>query len=312
MKIASFVKSWILAFICILSAIVSSCSEKTHETPTQGSLVMMTAEDIYPVIDLQVQTFTRIYEKAKITDLQTSTRDAVVQMLNDSVKLIVIPRELNAEEKKIVQKNSLDISSIKIAYDGVAVIVNERNGVKNITVQMLHDIVSGKVTSWSSVPGSHLSSATVVGIQNQNSGVYEFVHQRIIPGDSFTNQVNICASIPDVISTVSEHPNAIGFIPISWLKDQPNTIAVLAVGDPAFKRDSTSTTMEYFTPEQAYIYQTYYPLSRPVYLYTHNSGGGVALGFASFAAGAEGQKIIVKNGLVPATMPVRLVHLNNQ
>ena len=77
MKKASFIKSLILAFICTLSAIVSSCSEKPRETPTEGSLVMMTAEDIYPVIDLQVQTFTRIYEKAKISDLQTSTASRV-------------------------------------------------------------------------------------------------------------------------------------------------------------------------------------------------------------------------------------------
>ena len=87
---------------------------------------------------------------------------------------------------------------------------------------------------------------------------------------------------------------------------------MLEVGDPEFKSDSTVTEMEYFAPHQAHIYRNYYPLSRSIYIFTHKAGRGVARGFAAFAAGVDGQKIIVKNGLVPATMPVRLVQLQQQ
>jgi phosphate transport system substrate-binding protein len=176
----------------------------------------------------------------------------------------------------------------------------------------LHDILTGRITRWTALHHAALTSRIVVGMCGINSGTYEYIKQRIVPDTAFAPVIERCSTSPDVISFVSEHPNAIGFVPVSWLKQYTDTITVLEVGDPNFKSDSTSTEMEYFSPEQAYMYKGYYPLTRPVYLFVHNADGGVETGFASFAAGVEGQRIIVKNGLVPATMPVRLVHLNNQ
>jgi phosphate transport system substrate-binding protein len=312
MKNASSVKLIVLAFISILATITFSCSDEPRETPTSGSLTMITAEDVAPVIDLQVQDFSRVYEKTKITNLRSSTRDAIVQLLNDSVKLIIIPREFNAEEKGVVEKNSLEVSSTKIAYDGVAVIVNTANRLDSISVRQLHDILAGKKRVWADFKDSKREDAVVVGVEGRNSGVYEYVKGRLVPNEEITAAVNVCTSIPEVLRFVNDNANAIGFVPISWLQQPPSKIKTLSVGDPNFKSDSTTTTLEYFSPHPAYIYRGYYPLSRPVYIYLHNPGKGVALGFTSFAAGVQGQRIIVRNGLVPATMPVRLVQLNNQ
>jgi phosphate transport system substrate-binding protein len=312
MKNASSVKVIILALISILATIALLCSEDPRETPTRGHLTMMTAEDVFPVIDLQVQDFVRVYDEAKIVNYRASTRDAVVQLLNDSVKLIVIPRQLNAEEINVVEKNSLVITSTKIAYDGVAVIDNSANTISQITIEDLHAILSGKIRRWSGFIRSTRSDALVVAMEGPNSGVYEYIKERISPNDKFMAAMNQCNSSSDVVQFVNDHANAIGFVAISWLIHLPENVNVLKVGDPNFKSDSTSTKMEYFSPHPANIFRTYYPMSRSVYIYLHNASGGVETGFTSFAAGVEGQRIIVKNGLVPATMPVRLVQLNNQ
>ncbi|MEW6061565.1 MAG: substrate-binding domain-containing protein, partial [Bacteroidota bacterium] len=131
MKIA---KSTILTLICFLAFVVPSCHEQQRESPTQGNLTMISSEDVFPVIDLQVKDFTRVYEKATITHLSSSARDAIVQLLNDSVKLIVCPRELNEEEKRVIAQNELDVTTTKIAYDAVAVIVNQKNAMEKATV----------------------------------------------------------------------------------------------------------------------------------------------------------------------------------
>jgi len=305
-RVVSAALAWLLALTAI------SCNQQESETPTQGSLTMITSEDIYPVIDLQVQDFTRIYEQAKITRLSSSARDAVVQLLNDSVKLIIVPRDFNDEEKKVIAQNNLEVTTTKLAYDGVAVIANEHNALSKIAVEDLKNILTGKIERWSQVKGSQLTSAVVAAMGEPNSGVYEYIKTRITNGASFAPIVIPCKASAEVFITVKEHPNAIGFIGIAWLTQAPSGIKVLEVGDPDFRQDTTSTAMEYFGPHQAHIYRNYYPLSRTIYLFTHKAGRGVALGFSSFAAGSEGQKIIVKNGLVPATMPVRLVQLNSQ
>ncbi len=271
---------------------------------------MITSEDVFPVIDLQVQGFQRSYEEVKITNISSTTRDAIVQLLNDSVTVIVCARGFNEEEKRFIQKNEMEIDSIRIAYDGVAVIVNKKNSLTKLTVDELKKILTGTIQRWSAMKETKLTSAVVVAIGEPNSGVYEFVKSRVAADEELTSTVFLCSTTAEVFSIVKERPNAIGFVGTAWLSLLPENVRKLEIGDPNFRRDSTSTAIEYFAPHQAHIYSNYYPLSRSIYIYSHNVGKGVGLGFASFAASSDGQKIIVSNGLVPATMPVRLVQLN--
>lgn len=308
----TIVKTTILTLIASLAVAWSACHEEERETPTKGNLTIISSEDVFPVIDLQVKDFTRVYDQTKITHLSSSTRDAIVQLLNDSVKLIVSTRDFNDEENKVIADNHLDVVATKIAYDGVAVVVNEKNALTKLSVDELKKILTGNISRWSNLKESKLSSAVVIAMGDPNSGVYEYLMSRLIGSEKLAPTVLPCTSTSEVLKVVSEHPNAIGFAGISWLPTAPENVKVLEIGDPKYKSDSTSTTLEYFSPHQAHIYRNYYPLSRPIYIFTHNAGRGVAVGFTSFAAGAEGQKIIVKNGLVPATMPVRLVQLNQQ
>jgi phosphate transport system substrate-binding protein len=70
--------------------------------------------------------------------------------------------------------------------------------------------------------------------------------------------------------------------------------------------------LEYFPPLQAHVYRGYYPLTRTLYLFSRNAGNGVGIGLTAFMTGVEGQKLFKENGLVPATMPVRLVQPEDQ
>jgi phosphate transport system substrate-binding protein len=303
-------KNWCSFLIVISSVLLFSCSTEKRETLTSGSITMMTSEDVYPVIDTQVSAFQRMYEEVKINNISVSTREAIVQLLNDSIKVIVCAGGLDDEEKNVVAKNGLELDSTKIAYDGIAVIVNTKNQLTQLTTDELKELISGTKERWSQVKGSKLTSAVIVAVGDPNSGVHKHLRSWMGKEAKFTANAFPCSTSTEVFSIVSERPNAIGFVAISWLSKMPENLRVVELGDPQFRRDSTSTTMEYFTPHQANIYRRYYPLSRAVYIYSHNAGKGVGLGFTAFAASSDGQKIIVSNGLVPATMPVRLVQLN--
>ena len=303
--------SFVGSLLIIISAVVlSSCSSEKRETLTSGSLTMITSEDVFPVIDIQVKDFQRFYEQVKIDNRSATSREAIVELLNDSIKLIVCARELNEEERRVIAQNELEVDSLKIAYDGVAVIVNKKNSLAKLDIGELHNILTGKIQRWSTVKGSSLSSTVIVAMGDPNSGVHEFIKKRVLGNESLTQAFYPCSTSAEVLSIVQQRPNVIGFIGTSWLSSISENITVLEIGDPNGKHDSTAIKMEYFLPHQAYIYQGYYPLTRAIYIYSHNVGKGVGLGFTTFAASADGQKIIVSNGLVPATMPVRLVQLN--
>jgi phosphate transport system substrate-binding protein len=76
--------------------------------------------------------------------------------------------------------------------------------------------------------------------------------------------------------------------------------------------DSTGTYGKPYSPAQAYIYQRNYPLFRMVYMYNREIQRDVSLGLIAYMAGVQGQKIFLNSGLVPVTMPVRLVELTSK
>jgi hypothetical protein len=47
-------------------------------------------------------------------------------------------------------------------------------------------------------------------------------------------------------------------------------------------------------------------------MYSRDVNPDVSVGFISFVSSAPGQKIVLNNGLVPVTMPVRLVQLTSE
>ena len=296
----------------ILSITWTGCHEDTRELPTRGNLVMISSEDIYPSIDVEVKEFESQYELAHIRHLQSTTRDAVVQLLNDSVKLVTSPRPLNDEEKAVIRKYKLQVDTFKIAYDAALVLVNEKNSLTRIKVEELRNIMLGTTTTWRSIGERKIPGRIVVALGGPNSGMYEYMKHRLVGSQSFADVVYPCSTTTQVISYTASHSNAIGFVSQSWVQSTPAKTKILDVGDPEFFRDSASATIEYFPPHQAHVYRNYYPLRRTLYIFSKDAGMGVGTGFAAFVMGAEGQKLFLKNGLVPATMPVRLVQPQSQ
>ncbi|HTY10103.1 MAG TPA: substrate-binding domain-containing protein [Bacteroidota bacterium] len=309
MKTASFHR-----LVVFLSLVLTwtGCQKDTQDLPTRGKLVVISSEDIFPAIDAEVKEFESLYEQAHITHLQSTTRDAVVQLLNDSVKLITSPRQFNDEERAVIRKYKLDVDTFKIAYDAALVIVNERNALTRITVEQLKDILLGKAKMWRDLGEKKAGGEIVVALGGPNSGMYEYVKGRITNSQPLAGVVVPCSTTTQVIEYVAAHANAIGFVSQSWVSETPAKTRILDIGDPNFSRDSTSKTLEYFPPLQAHVYRGYYPLSRTLYIFSRNAGTGVGVGFTAFVTGAEGQKLFLNKGLVPATMPVRLIQLQSQ
>jgi phosphate transport system substrate-binding protein len=290
----------------------AGCQDNARDLPTRGKLMMISSEDIFPVIDKEVKEFEQMYEQVHITHLQSTTRDAIVQLLNDSVKVITSTRRFNDEERGIIKKYKLEVDTFKIAYDAAVVLVNEKNSLTRITVEELRSILLGRVKTWRELGDKKSVGPIVVALGEPNSGMYEYIKNRITDSQPFADVVVPCSTTTDVIAYVAKHSNAIGFASPGWVSSTPPKTRIVDIGDPEYKRDSTSTTLEYFPPLQAHVYRNYYPLRRTLYLFSKNAGTGVGIGFTAFVIGAQGQKLFLKNGLVPATMPVRLIQLQSQ
>jgi len=284
------------------------CAPDQGESPTRGTLQVITAESVAPVLTKVVQEFNQNYPNAHISLSVATTREAIVKMLNNEAKVIVSARELNDEEQAVVEKHQLYVEALGIAYDGIAVLVHPTNPVNQLSLEELRLVITGKVRSWRELhPAGKKSPPIFLAIGGPNSSEYELVKTKVAREMPFTTQLFPCSTSTQVLNLVRARPEAIGFVGTAWLAEDSAGVKVLELGTEEYHIDATGKRVRYFAPHPAHIYREFYPLRRTIFIYSREKGYGLGAGFISFAASGPGQKIFLNSGLVPAVQPVRLV-----
>ena len=139
-----------------------------------------------------------------------------------------------------------------------------------------------------------------------------FLKEKFLSDKNFQPNCFALKSNKEVIDYVSKQKNAVGLIGVNWISDEDDTTAMSflkQVKVVALSND-TAQDKEYYQPYQAYIALNQYALTRDVFLISRESHNGIGTGFASFVAGDQGQRLVRLKGLLPATMPVRIVRVN--
>jgi phosphate transport system substrate-binding protein len=289
--------------------------QKPVESPTRGNIKITVDEAYQLLLDAEIYTFEALYNDAKINVAYKPEVDAISDLMNDSVRLIVVSRDLTKQEKDLLLQAKVIARTTKIAYDALAFIVNKENPDSQLLFYQLKDIFNGKIGKWKEVNKSSALENINIVFDNPKSGIVRFIKEKFeikgsLPANCFALNNN-----REVIKYVQSNRNGLGIIGVNWISDPDDSLTrgflqevkVVAIGDAT----NTDGSGEYYKPYQAYIAQGVYPFIREAYVVSRESFSGLGTGFASFVAGEKGQRIILKSGLVPATMPVRLVEIKN-
>lgn len=309
---------WLTVMVTL--AVVSACRSKSGEGPTDtyssGVIAIAADESFEPIVQEEIDVFESLYPLAGIVPRYTTEVEAINLLLKDSVRLAIATRTLTEEEMNSFHSRKFYPREIKLATDGLALIVNRANQDSLMTVRDFSRILTGEAKEWKEVnPNSRLGAIQVV-FDNKNSSTVRFAMDSICGGKPLAEgNVSALKTNRLVIDYVAKNSGAIGVIGVNWLGNRSDTtnlsfreeVRVMAVsaGDVATSDNS-------YKPYQAYLYYGNYPLTRPIYALLNDPRNALPWGFTSFMTSDKGQRIILKSGLVPATQPVRIVHVNDE
>jgi phosphate transport system substrate-binding protein len=300
--------------VLIVLLVAAACSTRDKkgnflDTTTSGSVKIAVDESLKPLFDTEVDTFESLYTRAKIEVIYTSEEDAINQLLADSVRLAIITRSLLPLEEELFAKKILKPTQIAVAKEGIGLIVNNSNPDSLLTVAQLRDILTGKISNWKQLNPKSPSQTIEVVFDQPTSGILRFLKDSLkidsLPSNCFAVNGN-----PAVVDHIASKKNALGLIGVTWINDEDDSTAneflsrvrVVAMGD--------SVGGEYYHPFQGYIAQGQYPLIRKIRVINPEGRAGLGSGFLAFVTGEKGQRIILKAGLVPVTMPIRIIDVN--
>jgi phosphate transport system substrate-binding protein len=301
----------LLGLLLVLAACGQMGKTATNETPTRGKIKISADESFQPIIEAEVFTFTHLYNNAYITPQFKPEYDVINDFMNDSVRTIVTSKKLSDYQIQYLRDTQIIARTTTYAYDALALVINKDNKDSLLTYNTVSDIFLGKVRKWKDInPKSKLGDIRVI-FDNNKSGNIRYFKELFGIKDTLKGNFFAVDSNPEVINFVSRNPDAIGIVSVNWISDKDDSLSMsysnmvtrVAVSQQYINDGS------FYRPDQGFIYDKSYPFVREVYLISRETFPGLGSGFINWACAEQGQRIVLKSGLVPATMPIRLVQV---
>ena len=285
------------------------------DTPTTGRIKVGVDDSYKLMMDAELYTFEALYKYAKIDTVIGNEADIIDGFMKDSLPLIIVNRKLTDKEEQYLVSRQFIPKTTRIAYDGLAFIVNKENPDTTLFYGQVADIFTGKIFNWKQInPKKSARDSVKIVFDNYKSGNTRYFREKFnlskLPATCFAVTNNA-----EVISFVEKNKNSIGVISVNWISDKADTVShgflnrikVVSISGPGDNEPGAS----FYTPHPGYIVEGDYPFTREVFCINRQTYKGLAYGFSSFIAGEKGQLIILHCGMVPASQPVRLVEIKH-
>ncbi len=305
--------------LTLAAILLASCGEQKRkdgrtDTNSSGVISFASDESFSPIIDELIEVFEAQCPDAKLNPIYGNEVDGVNMLLKNKVYLTITCRNYTKKEHDYLKGSDQLPEAIPLAYDGMALICNNKNADTCITVDDVRRILSGKVNKWSEInKGSRLGEIWVC-FDNPKSSAVKFCVDSILGGKPI-NSPNIFAAkdSKDVIEYVERTPNSIGIIGSNWLndrRDSTNTTWKKNITVMSVSKMQKATPMNSWKPYQVYLLDGRYPFVRTIYALLNDPKRGLPWGFAHFIESPRGQLMVLKSGLLPVKGEITIRDVN--
>lgn len=305
-KIA-FMKGTGLMWVSLVLTGIWGCGEdKAHKQPQDtmisGTIDIAADETYRPIIAAQLKVFDSSYPDAHINVQYKPETECIKDFMDGKVRMILVTRELSEDEKKVLEGKKVVPTWLAIAKDAVAVIVHESNV----------DTVFSKSEIKGILTGQHKKQYKVV-FDNPGSSTLRYMMDSLIPGEKLSSNVYAAKGNDSVINYVTNTPDAIGFISVSYVSDYDDPEGLAFIKGVKVAEVYNDSLEKQYKPYQAYIAPEWYPLTRKLYFIHGETHAGLASGFAKFLTKEQGQLIFKQARLFPTRVNIifREAEVNN-
>ena len=169
------------------------------------------------VINSLGESFMAANKDVKFTYNPTGSGSGIQAVTEGRCDIGLSSRALKDDEK------AFGLVETVLAYDGIAIVVSPENPVSDLDVDTIAKIYTGEITNWKDVGGDD-AEIVLIG-REAGSGTRDGF-------ESITGTKDACAyrqeltSTGDVINTVSQNPNAIGYASLSAVGESVKALTV--------------------------------------------------------------------------------------
>ena len=262
-----------LVVVGLMSAFFTGCGTN-NKTSNGGTVATDGSTSMEKVIGYLSEAYMEENYDVKVTYNPTGSGSGIQAVLEGRCDIGLSSRDLKDEEKAA-------LTGTVVAIDGIAVIVNPENPVKDLTIEQIAGLYKGEITNWSEVGGA---DAPVVLIGREAASGTRDGFESITDTEDVCKYSQELTSTGDVVQTVASNPNAIGYASVASVKDTVKMIDVEGV-----------------TPTTESIQNGTYKVQRNFVFVTKKNAelSESTKAFFKFATSESADELIIKAGAVP-------------
>ena len=256
---------------CCLIITVFSLFLLTGCSRSNAGIILAGSTSVQPFAEVLAEEYMTLHPGVTVDVQGGGSAAGILATQSGTTDIGMSSRTLAGDETKLW--------SVEIARDGLAIVVNPKNGVTNLTTAQVNDIYSGKITNWSQLGGK--KGEIDVFTREDGSGTRSSFESLIMGKTEIKAKAMVEDSNGAIRQLVADDPNAVGYISLGLVD---NTVRAMNLNG--------------IVPSREHVIDGTYGFSRPFLFLSLKPPTGKAKDFIDFTLSAQGQKILNDQGLV--------------
>ncbi|EMJ89176.1 phosphate ABC transporter substrate-binding protein [Leptospira meyeri] len=250
--------------------------------------------------------YEKVNSSVRITVEGGGSESGIDRLRKGEIDMAVSSRDLNQAEFDDLRKTG-NLEKVRLAYDGVALVVNPKNSVSKLDLVQTSDIFSGKIKNWKEVGGADAPISIV--IRNDKSGTQDYFQNHILrrkdlglnefneyKANVFSKDAKIVKDNSEMSKFIQENSNSIGYMGMGT--------AIVENKDKLKALDYARTKKDpYVSPSVRNVYDRKYKLARELFIIYKTDQGDKIDAFVTFLTSEQGQVAVLQSGYLRASLP---------
>ncbi len=231
----------------------------------------------------RVHSIAMAYEKdhpqVAVSVLSHSLVDQGIKaLIEGKTDVAMASRKITPRESEEAKAKGVKLDEHLLGYGAVVIITDRQNPVRDLSVDRVKEILTGKIVNWKEIGGKDQTIKVIVASAKLHPGTFYYVENDILGGAPIAGGAQTMPDFPEVVKKVGETPGAIACVRI---RDQfPGSRARTKV--LGIRHDEHS---EPVVPARDTISEGTYPFRQPYYFYTASTADRQVRSFVEFAVG---------------------------
>ncbi len=268
------------------------CCASVFAAPAKNSIQVKGSDTMVNLAQSWAERYMEINQGEFVAVTGGGSGTGLSSLISNTCDLAMSSRTIKEKEIALAQKKGVNPHEMKVALDGLAVVVNPANPVSKLTVDQLAQIFTGKVRNWKEVGGTDAKIVILSREVNSGTHVYfkEHVLRKLDPNskEEYAADALMLSSSQAIADEVAQNPSAIGYYGMGYISPKQKALYVA--------KDEKSA---YEAPTIENVVNGKYPISRPLFLYSNGEPKELVKKFVDFTLSKKGQEIVLKTDFVP-------------